>query len=46
MKNAVFWDVTPCPTCKNLPFGADSCHPDDGGDTILRDVGCYKSHTA
>jgi hypothetical protein len=26
-------------------FG-DSCHPDDGGDTFLRNVGSYKSHTA
>jgi hypothetical protein len=24
----------------------DSCHPDDGGDTFLRNVGSYKSHTA
>jgi hypothetical protein len=21
MKNGVFWDVTPCGSCKNLPFG-------------------------
>jgi hypothetical protein len=25
---------------------ADSCHPDDGGDTFLRNVSSYKSHTA
>jgi hypothetical protein len=25
---------------------ADSCHPDDGGDTILRNVGSYKSQMA
>jgi hypothetical protein len=25
---------------------ADSCHPDDGGDTFLRSVGSYKSHAA
>jgi hypothetical protein len=25
---------------------ADSCHPDDGGDTFLRNVGSYKSYTA
>jgi hypothetical protein len=25
---------------------ADSCHPDDGGETFLRNVGCYKSHMA
>jgi hypothetical protein len=24
----------------------DSCHPDDGGDMFLRNVGSYKSHTA
>jgi hypothetical protein len=24
----------------------NSCHPDDGGATLLRNVGCYKSHTA
>jgi hypothetical protein len=23
-----------------------SCHPDDGGATFLRNVGCYKSHMA
>jgi hypothetical protein len=25
---------------------ADSCHPDDRGDTFLRNVGSYKSHMA
>jgi hypothetical protein len=25
---------------------ADSCHPDDGDDTSLRNVGSYKSHMA
>jgi hypothetical protein len=25
---------------------ADSCHPDDGGAKVLRNVGSYKSHTA
>jgi hypothetical protein len=51
MKNAVFWDVTPCGSCKNRRLGgtyrlhqhlatkqsaklANSCHPDDGGDTF------------
>jgi hypothetical protein len=24
----------------------DSCHPDEGGATFLRNVGSYKSHTA
>jgi hypothetical protein len=23
----------------------DSCHPDEGGATLLRNVGSYKSHT-
>jgi hypothetical protein len=25
---------------------SDYCHPDDGGDTFLRNAGFYKSHTA
>jgi hypothetical protein len=25
---------------------ADSCHPDDGGDTYLRNVGSYNSNAA
>jgi hypothetical protein len=25
---------------------ADSCHPDDGGDMYLRNVGSYKSRAA
>jgi hypothetical protein len=29
----------------NVP-GADSCHPGDGGDTFLRNVGSYYSNTA
>jgi hypothetical protein len=32
-----------CQRCSKL---ADSCHPDDGGATFLRNVGSYKSHTA
>jgi hypothetical protein len=24
----------------------DSCHPDDGGSMLLRNVGSYESHTA
>jgi hypothetical protein len=24
----------------------DSCHPDEGGVNVLRNVGSYKSHTA
>jgi hypothetical protein len=25
---------------------ADSCHPDDGGDTFLQNVDSYKNHMA
>jgi hypothetical protein len=25
---------------------ADSCHPDDGGDSLLRNFGSYKNSTA
>jgi hypothetical protein len=34
MKNGVFWDVTPCGSCKNRRFGT---HHDNGGDTFLRE---------
>jgi hypothetical protein len=27
-------------------YRAYSCHPDDAGDTFLRNVGSYKSHTS
>jgi hypothetical protein len=37
MKNAVFWDVTPCGSGKNLHLG---------GAKFLRNVRSYKSHTA
>jgi hypothetical protein len=50
------WDMTPFGSCKNRRFGrthrlrcsqlADSMHPDDGGDTFLRNVVSYKNHTA
>jgi hypothetical protein len=30
---------------RNTKF-TDSCHPDEGGATFLRNVGSYKSHTA
>jgi hypothetical protein len=36
LKNAIFWDVTPC----------GSCHPDNEGDTFLAKVDSYKIHTA
>jgi hypothetical protein len=29
----------------NVVLVRDSCHPDDGGDAILLNVGSYKSHT-
>jgi hypothetical protein len=29
-----------------VPSPTDSCHPDEGGTKYLRNVGCYKSHTA
>jgi hypothetical protein len=78
MKNAVFWDVTPCGSCKNKRIGGTFrlhhqgdknwrarnnvnsnqrtklavekycvtyTHP-DGGDTFLRNIGSYMSHTA
>jgi hypothetical protein len=54
MKNAIFWDVTPCGSCKTPTFRKniasimrrdESFHPDDGGDALLRNV-YYKSHTA
>jgi hypothetical protein len=40
MKNGVFWDVTPCGSCKSR------LSPDEGGAKFLRNVGSYKSHTA
>jgi hypothetical protein len=30
---------------RNIMF-ADSCHPDEGGDTFIRNVGSYKIHAA
>jgi hypothetical protein len=79
MKNAVFWDVTPCGSCKNRRFGGKYClhhqskenhrarinisivlqllftanvvpssvicHPNDGGDMFLRNVGSSKGLT-
>jgi hypothetical protein len=43
MKNAIFWDVIPCGSCKNQHFGGMHClhhqegknSGDDGGDTFL-----------
>jgi hypothetical protein len=33
-------------TANFVPCLADSCHPNDGGDANLRNVGSYKSHAA
>jgi hypothetical protein len=41
-KNSLFWDVSPCGSCKNRSFVSLPCE----GDTFLRNVGCYKTHTA
>jgi hypothetical protein len=30
----------------NVVPNTDSCHPDDGGATFIRNVGSYTSHTA
>jgi hypothetical protein len=52
MKNAVFWDVTPCGSVCQLIVTAyvvpssQIRHPDDGGGKFLWNVGSYKSHTA
>jgi hypothetical protein len=53
MENVVFWDIE----TQFVPHGRhissalgttanDSCHPDDGGARLLRNVGSYKNHTA
>jgi hypothetical protein len=64
MKNAAFWDMTPCGSCKNRRIASiirvarigelgttlavtsnrsmlldNFCHPEDVGDTILRNIG-------
>jgi hypothetical protein len=33
-------------TANVIPISPISCHPDDGGDMFLRNVGPYKSRTA
>jgi hypothetical protein len=50
VKNGVFWDVTPCGSCKNRRFAGTwrllhQGDPDEGGARFLRNVGSYKSHT-
>jgi hypothetical protein len=44
LKNTVFWDATPCGSCKNRHLGGT--YLDDIGNKFLRNVGSKKSHTA
>jgi hypothetical protein len=44
LKNAGFWDVTPCSSCKNRRFRGT--HLLFRGDMFLQNVCSYKSHTA
>jgi hypothetical protein len=46
LKNCVFWDVTPCGSCKNRRFGGTQRLLHQGGAKFPRNVGSYKSHTA
>jgi hypothetical protein len=51
LKNAVFWDVTPCRSCVNRCFGGKyRLHLQgrgvDGNYTFLRNVGSHKIYTA
>jgi hypothetical protein len=64
IKNAVFWDVIPCGSCRNRRFGGtyrfhhqgernrrarnvrSNLHPQDGGDSFLRNFGSYNSYMA
>jgi hypothetical protein len=50
----IFWEMTPCGSYEPVPIQeltTSLCnqlalvHPEDGGNTILRNVGSYKSHT-
>jgi hypothetical protein len=38
MKNAVFWDVTPCGSCENRRFGGTYCLRHQGDFVFLRSV--------
>jgi hypothetical protein len=44
-ENAVFWDVTPCGSCKNRCFGG-MYRPDGRGARFLRNVASYNNQTA
>jgi hypothetical protein len=33
-------------SCEGILYLDESSHPDDGGDTFLRNIVSYKSHTA
>jgi hypothetical protein len=47
MKNAAFWDLVPRGSCNNRRFGGTGrMFSKDGGNTFLRNVGSYKTHTA
>jgi hypothetical protein len=42
MKNAVFWNVTPCGSCKNRCFGRTDClHHQGGTSQRAKNVGSY-----
>jgi hypothetical protein len=43
---SVVYDMTRIFYSYRCSYFTDSCHPDEGGDTFLRNVGSYKSHTA
>jgi hypothetical protein len=45
--NIVFLrSVRRLPVTVNVVSSSTIRHPDDGGDTFLRNVGCYNSHSA
>jgi hypothetical protein len=55
MKNAVFWDVTPCRSCVNRLQTAVTCsrwflarglYPENWGDTFVRNVCLHNIYTA
>jgi hypothetical protein len=50
LRDAVFWNVMPCGSCKNQHFGGMYClhHQGDSelGDTVVPNVSFNKSHMA